>query len=363
MKFPYVSNWPASVRPMAQPVFLCSLAVMVPLTVIARDKKDQLFLNNGDHWTCEIKKLERGYLYVSLDYVDGTVSVDWSKVVKIESPQLFLISTEQGTPHVGTLHTPEGEAGKKGLDVGTGPQAIHMDKSDVTDIEQTEANVWQGLHASFDGGLNFTKSNSQTQFNFNASTDYRRQLWALHSEFHSTFSAFSGVEGTSNLRNDWSSNAIRLLPKRSYFAIALTDFLKSDEQQLNLRTTLGGGIGRYLIANDRFRLTVLGGGDWIRERYTPGATQTSAFNSAEALLGSSADYFRFKSTSANLSALLFLSLTDPGRYRFTGNLGVKYEIIKDLFFNFSIYLNYDSQPPRQTVKSDYGASSSIGWSF
>jgi hypothetical protein len=363
MKFPYVTNCTALARPIALHAFLWSLAAMIPFSLNARDKTDQLYFANGDHWTCEIKKLERGYLYVGLDYVDGTVSVDWSKVARIESSQLFLVTTEQGAPFIGTLHTPESEAGKKGLDVGKGPQAIHMDKSDVTDIEQTEASLWQGLHASFDGGLNFTKSNSQTQFNFNASTDYRRQLWALHSEFHSTFSAFRGVEGTSNLRNDWSSNAIRLLPKRSYFAIALTDFLKSDEQQLNLRTTLGGGIGRYLIATDTFRVTVLGGGDWIRERYTPGATPTSTFNSAEALLGNNVDYFRFKSTNANLSTLLFLSLTDPGRYRFTGNLGVKYEIIKDLYFNFSVYLNYDSQPPRQTVKSDYGASSSVGWSF
>jgi hypothetical protein len=26
-------------------------------------------------------------------------------------------------------------------------------------------------------------------------------------------------------------------------------------------------------------------------------------------------------------------------------------------------MNYDSNPPRPTAKSDYGASSSVGWSF
>ena len=37
--------------------------------------------------------------------------------------------------------------------------------------------------------------------------------------------------------------------------------------------------------------------------------------------------------------------------------------IKNLYLNFSTYVNYDSMPPRPTSKSDYGASTSLGWSF
>src|SRR5262245_56082662 len=107
MKIPYVSNCTVRGRSISARVLLWSLTAMAPFTLNARDKTDKIYLANGDQWTCEIKKLERGYLYVGLDYVDGTVSVDWSKVAKIESSQLFLISTEQGTPFIGTLHTPD----------------------------------------------------------------------------------------------------------------------------------------------------------------------------------------------------------------------------------------------------------------
>jgi hypothetical protein len=47
---------------------------------------------NGDRITCEIIKLEKGYLYVKLEYVDGTVAMDWSKIVHVESPQGFVVA-------------------------------------------------------------------------------------------------------------------------------------------------------------------------------------------------------------------------------------------------------------------------------
>ena len=58
------------------------LAFLFTLTVplFARDKTDRLIMKNGDSLTCEIKGLEAGILYVSIDYIDGTASVDWSKV-------------------------------------------------------------------------------------------------------------------------------------------------------------------------------------------------------------------------------------------------------------------------------------------
>ena len=56
-------------------------------------------------------------------------------------------------------------------------------------------------------------------------------------------------------------------------------------------------------------------------------------------------------------------LSDAGRIRVDTKAVIKYELIKNLYLNFSAYLNYDSNPPRPTSKSDYGASSSVGWSF
>ena len=64
-------------------------------------------MNNGDHLTCEIKGLGPGVLYVSFDYIAGTSSVDRSKVRHLESKQLFIVRTQDGSLYTGTLSTAE----------------------------------------------------------------------------------------------------------------------------------------------------------------------------------------------------------------------------------------------------------------
>jgi hypothetical protein len=43
--------------------------------LMARTKTDVVVMANSDRFTCEIKRLERGILHASFDYVDGTVSL------------------------------------------------------------------------------------------------------------------------------------------------------------------------------------------------------------------------------------------------------------------------------------------------
>ena len=42
-------------------------------------------MKNGDRFTCEIKGLSAGVLSASLDYVYGTIAVQWSQVARLES--------------------------------------------------------------------------------------------------------------------------------------------------------------------------------------------------------------------------------------------------------------------------------------
>src|SRR6201982_3988294 len=89
---------------------LLALALLFPVQLYARDKTDVMVMTNGDRMTCEVKGLSAGVLYVSFDYIDGTASVNWSKVARLESNQLFVVKTETGEVYTGTLRTPESEA-------------------------------------------------------------------------------------------------------------------------------------------------------------------------------------------------------------------------------------------------------------
>src|SRR5689334_23347544 len=78
----------------------------------ARPKVDIITMANGDRITGEIKGLNGGVLRVDLDYVDGTISLQWMKVARVESPQLFIVQTQDGSSYTGTLFSSPQETNK-----------------------------------------------------------------------------------------------------------------------------------------------------------------------------------------------------------------------------------------------------------
>ncbi|MBV8865472.1 MAG: DUF481 domain-containing protein [Acidobacteriaceae bacterium] len=326
----------------------------------ARPAKDILHFKNGDKWTCEVKKLDHGYLYVGLDYVDGTVSVDWSKIESVESSQLFVVTDTDGFVHIGSISTSADATNEAAsLTVGSGPAAEAISKSRVTSIQQTEPNFWHDFHGGVSTGFNFSKNNNQTQYNLNANLNYVKKYWLVTSQLQSSFSG--SLSTPSDLHNDVSTYGLRTLNARNYVAIVLSDFLKSDEQQLALRAVLGGGGGKILKNTEASRIILVGGAVWAHERYQ--TTGTPTFNSVEAVTGAILEYFRFKTTNISTTVFAYPGLSDIGRLRVDGKTSIKYELIKNLYLNLSMYLTYDSRPPVAASKSDYGASSSLGWSF
>ena len=81
--------------------------LLAPAPLHAGEKTDVLYMKNGDRMTCEIKSLDAGSLQVSLDYVEGTISVQWSRVQRLDSRRLFIVTLEDGSVYSGTLSIAE----------------------------------------------------------------------------------------------------------------------------------------------------------------------------------------------------------------------------------------------------------------
>ncbi len=92
-------------------VTLCCLFLMTT-PLFARDSTDVIVMKNGDRFTGEIKGLNAGVLYVSMKYILGTSSVQWSEVARLESKQLFLVKTEDGSVYTGALDTATSSSGR-----------------------------------------------------------------------------------------------------------------------------------------------------------------------------------------------------------------------------------------------------------
>ena len=117
--------------------------LLLPTALFAHDKTDRLVMKNGDSMTCEIKGLDSGVLYVSFDYIDGTASVDWTKVARLESTQLFVVKTEDGSVYTGALRTAETGGGRPAqIQVLEPPEQVHtMERSQVVRIVATSEKV------------------------------------------------------------------------------------------------------------------------------------------------------------------------------------------------------------------------------
>ena len=328
-----------------------------------RPKIDVLVMNNGDRFTCEIKKLERGVLYAGLDYVDGTISIEWSKVTRIESTQLFLVHTEDGSVYEGTLRTPETPAGRpvriEVLELTDRPETLEQRR--VVEMSQTSDSFWRRLSGNADLGLIYTKGNSTTQYNAAAGVRVKRERWGGDASFSSALSKSSGV--TASTRNQVNLNGWRRIHLKQWFYTGGAQFLQSSQQGIQLQTTLGGGIGKFIKDTNNARISFSAGLAWQETKYDVSIENQSPNNALAGLVVGDLHLFRFKKTALDITASVLPDLTQAGRVRAYTNTAYSIQIISNLWWKISFYGNWDNRPPANFSGSDYGTSASISYSF
>jgi Protein of unknown function, DUF481 len=336
------------------------LVFLSALTATAKSNEDIVVLKNGDRMTGEIKGLQRGELRIKSDYMAEAVRLDWSKVQSLESKSTFMIWLVDGklmTDVMRLVATNSNEAAN--FVIGKSQETIRVHQLDVIRITPADRGFWRRLEGSIDFGLSFTSGNDQYQTDVAATATYRT---GAHSFTASMDSAFSGqTEGTSNARNQFTFDYRRQLNERWYVG-GLLDFLRSDQQSLKLRTTVGGLIGRNLKQTERTRLSVFGGLAGAREHYSAVLGKPRDTN-ADGLVGLDFFTFRFSQTDIRSRLSVFPSLTTPGRMRVQSTSDLRIKIVKDLWWGFHLYENFDSKPPVAADKNDLGVSTSVGWKF
>ena len=336
------------------------LGCLFVLTVFAKNLDDVVVLKNGDRLTGEIKGLQRGELRIKADYMAEAVRLDWAKVERIESKSTFLILLVDGklVTDVMRLLPKDGSDGGDFI-IGSSRQSIRVQQLDVIRITPADKKFWKRLEGSIDFGFSFTSGNDQYQTELAATTTYRT---GDHSYTASIDSAFSGqTEGTSLTRNQFSFDYRKQLNERWYVG-GLFDALRSDQQSLKLRLSVGGLLGRNLRQTESTRFSVFGGVVGTHENYSTSLGKPKTSN-ADALTGMDFATFRFSKTDIRSRFSLFPSLTTPGRMRMQATSDLRIKIVKDLWWGFHIYENFDSKPPVRADKNDLGVSTSVGWKF
>ncbi|MBL8201577.1 MAG: DUF481 domain-containing protein [Chromatiales bacterium] len=325
------------------------------------DKTDIIHLRNGDRVTCEIKNLERGRLKVSTDSM-GTIYIEWKDVLRVSSRELYVIEVQDGSRLQGTLA--ETDAGGQLLLRSEGPdtgseQFVPMATVvwlDPLKLDEVRVKRWDG---SISAGFDTTKANNDTSLS--ASFDARRRAEDFLLNFNSSIYSRSqdGVE--DSLRANVNGVYRGLLEDRWYWA-AVGSFERNDELGIDLRSLGGAGYGRFLVQTGRTLWSVTGGLAVVNEQL---AGDEDAQTSLEGFFNTDYEFFTYDTpkTTLTTSLTVFPSLTESGRVRGSLDFALRRELIEDLFVEISVYDSYDSEPPEEGEKNDYGIVTSLGYTF
>ena len=273
------------------------------------------------------------------------------------------MKTQDGLVYRGTLRTVDSPA-KRPIQIEISESPDHVvatDQSKIIRMTETSATVWQRFNGKITSGIQYSKGNQATQYNLGASLEYPRERWAAGGSYSSSLASSTG--SAVSTRNELDLNVARLLRWDNWFYAGVAEFLQSSEQGIDLRTNLGGGVGRYLKNTNRANIWVLGGLAWQNTRYSQFLGEQGTQNVAAALIAAQAKFFAFSKTNLTINGYILPALSHPGRVYTNTTLNYYVKLFGGLNWNVSFYGNWDNQPPQHFSGSDYGTSSGLAWSF
>ena len=326
--------------------------------VSAAPKTDIVVLINGDHITGEVKSLEYNQLKLSTEHM-GTIYIEWDKIASLQSNQYLLLERTDGTRYYGQLVEGDDDSTLQ-VARSVDEPAVAVDMAVVVRAQPIEGGDFiDRLDGYVSAGLDIAKASDRRSIDLagGLSSRTRVRAWALDGSVNLTDDSAGETSERYQLQGSY-----RQFVRARDFYLGFTGFERNTELDLNLRTMVGGGYGRYFVQNNHSEWLGGLGMAYSHENYTGGET----FDSVEGVLTTSFKIFRydFPETDIGGSLTLLPSLTKSGRYRAEADLRAKYEFVDDLYFELKVYGSYDSKPPlADSQQSDYGLTTSLGYSF
>jgi putative salt-induced outer membrane protein YdiY len=349
---------------LARMTLVLSAILWLGLPAFARAKTDVLVMKNGDRITCEVKRLDGGVLSADLDYVDGTLSIDWQKVARIESTAMFTVQLQDGSTYAGKLITPESLAGtpvKLEIQQLDAVEPISVTQDEVVRVTQTSNNFLHRFNGGVTLGSVYSKGNNTKQYNVGSDLEYQETRWAGRVRYNSNLSSSTGADTAT--RNQVDLGGYHLLSRKNFFYTGSAGYLQSSVQGIQSQINLAAGVGIFLKNTNRVRLTLLGAPGWQRTNYSDPTADQRVQNIAVFLVSSNLELFQFKKTRLSAVLNVLPALTDPGRVFTRTNLTYYLKLFGKFDWNLSFYGNWDTRPPAQLSGTDYGTSTGLSYSF
>lgn len=330
------------------------LLSLCPMTISAQDP-DSLMTKSGELLTGEIQSMNKAVLVFETSYSDADFRIDWEEVQWISTMESYKIFDTSGTQFIGRLGPDT--ACTDCLVIYTSDDTIQRKLLDISVITEAQDAFKDRLKLGIHLGYNYTKASRTQQFTTRSSAGYTGNRWDINSAVNAYDTR---LDSTSTSRTD-ANISLRVSMRNNWYGFGNIDWLSSDEQQLDLRTTASTGVGNFVVRNSDSYLYLFGGLTFNNEDFLgEEAVESQSF---EGLIGGQLELFGFSDISLDSKLYAYPSITEKSRIRTTFSMDLKWEFISDFELMAGFSLNYDSKPPGETEKSDYVLSLTLGWSL
>jgi hypothetical protein len=328
------------------------LALAVPAAAV---KTDVVTLRNGDRMTGEVESLERGRLLFKTDDM-GTLEIEWDNVASVAAAAIFEVDDLEGARYYGSLLPPP----RDGALSLSGPDGVrNLDLLAVSRIARLGSTFWNRLDGAIDFGTSYTSASELLKFDLAFDTRYDRPGYAVSTSLSATLSRQPDVDDTQ--RADFSLGFLgRRADRWVYFGEGLLE--TNRELGFDLRTSVSGGLGRYVVQSRSGDFMAAAGASVNRELPLEGDGTTNS----ELLVTLEYDRYSYDFPKVDIVVTVtdFESMTETGRRRVEADASVRRELLKDFTMTLRAYESYDSKPATEgSTSNDYGLTFALGWSY
>lgn len=331
---------------------LCS--GMMSATILA----DHVILKNQDRLTGTVAGLAGGKLSLSTEYA-GKIEIDWGQVARLEMEKPLVVELQDGSQAESSL-----KAARQGVARGDSPNLPgEFALSDIVSIRQpsvpdTRPGWLQHWSGQAHLGYNITRGNSDSD---NLALAFRPERTTEKDRIKASYQLVYSQQDesqTSSLQ-DGSVRYDRFLDSKRFFVFALGGFATNRQQQLDLRTREGGGIGYAFDTGDKTVFSVYGGVTAVQEKYE-GLERDSQI---QGLAG-----FEFSTELFGAGAFFTQTEYEPrfneSRYLLRWDAQLQFPLFRNLTFGVEVFEKFNSNPQSVgTEKNDFGLLSTLGWKF
>jgi len=315
----------------------------------------ELHLSNGDLINGQVIRMDENKLIFKTSYA-GEISVDWAEVINLITDEPIKVILTDGTALEGFSR--EASANMMRIETEKLEAPSDFKLSEVAAINPVEKPVVK-ITVRTNAGL--------TQERGNTDTDSLRLDGEFIARTEKSRYSFGGelniekVDGDTTVENWLAFGNYDYFVIQKWFLYTNTLFEHDKFADLDLRSTLGVGVGHQFFESDTLNLSTAVGPAWVNEDFIE--AEDEDYSAGQWLINYD-QYFFNKFVQLFHRQTGFIKLADTNRWLLKTRQGLRFPIYKGFTTTLQYNYDYNNDPsPAAKEKWDSKLMVLLGWQF